>query len=170
MYKNMVEMVDGDLLFKDLNSIKDPAEKKYLKLVLEIINENRFGGKVSKDELEYWRDSHDLRYYRVPLVIGSSESQDSIEGFKKGFTERLKRFNPKNALEELRAATEGIFVEDAPSQDRAEYLFDIANRFDRTENSPKERRDALTKMGEGFFEHNLEMLCFKHTYAYESAK
>ena len=170
MYKNMVEMVDGDLLFKDLNSIKDPAEKKYLKLVLEIINENRFGGKVSKDELEYWRESHDLRYYRVPLVIGSSESQDSIEGFKKGFTERLKRFNPKNALEELRAATEGIFIEDAPSQDRAEYLFDIANRFDRTENSPKERKEALTKMGEGFFEHNLEMLCFKHTYAYESAK
>ena len=170
MYKNMTEMVDGDLLFKDLNSIKDPAEKKYLKLVLEIINENRFGGKVSKDELEYWRDHHDLRYYRVPLVIGTAESQDSIEGYKQGLTERLKRFNPKNALSELRAATEGIFIEDAPSQDHPEFLFDIANRFDRTEGNPKERREALAKQGEGFFEHNLEMLCFKHTYAYESAK
>ena len=77
MYKNMVEMVDGNLLFKSLNSIKDPAEKKYLKLALEIINENRFGGKISKDELEYWRDSHDLPYYRVPLLIGTSESKDS---------------------------------------------------------------------------------------------
>ena len=170
MYKNMTEMVNGDLLFKDLNSIKDPAEKKYLELVLEIVNENRFGGKVSKDELEYWKESHDLRYYRVPLVKGSAESQDSIEGFKKGFVERLKNFNPKNALSDLRAATEGIFIEDAPSQDRAEYLFDIANRFDRTENSPKERLESLEKMGEGYFEHNLEMLCFKHTYAYESAK
>lgn len=170
MYKNMTEMVDGDLLFKDLNSIKDPAEKKYLKLVLEIINENRFGGKVSKDELEYWRDHHDLRYYRVPLVIGTAESQDSIEGYKQGLTERLKRFNPKNALSELRAATEGIFIEDAPSQDHPEFLFDIANRFDRTEGNPKERREALAKQGEGFFEHNLEMLCFKHTYAYETAK
>ena len=170
MYKNMTEMVDGDLLFKDLNSIKDPAEKKYLKLVLEIINENRFGGKISKEELELWRDTHDLRYYRVPLVIGSQESQDSIEGYRKGFTERLKRFNPKNALSELRAATEGIFIEDAPSYDRPEFLFDIANRFDRTEGNPKERREALRSNGEGFFEHNLEMLCFKHTYAYESAK
>ena len=41
--------------------------------------------KVSKDELEHWRDTHDLRYYRVPLVIGTNESQDSIEGFRKGF-------------------------------------------------------------------------------------
>jgi hypothetical protein len=139
MYKNMVEMIDGDLLFKNLN-IKDPAEKKYLKLVLEIINENRFGEKVSKDELEYWRDSHDLRYCRIPLVIGTSESQDSVEGFKKGFVERLKRFNPKNALSEFRASTEGIFIEDTPSQDKAEYLFDIVNRFDRTEGNPKERK------------------------------
>ena len=170
MYKNMVEMVNGDLLFKDLNSIKDPAEKKYLKLVLEIINENRFGGKKSKDELEYMRDSHSLEYYRVPLVVGTSESQDSIEGFRKGFTQRLKEFNPKNAFAKMKAATEGIFVEDTETYNNASYLFDIQNRFDRTEGNVKKRLEALEKMGEGYFEHNLEMLCFKHTYAYESAK
>lgn len=170
MYKNMMEMVNGDLLFKDLNSIKDPAEKKYLKLVLEIINENRFGGKKSKDELEYMRDNYSLEYYRVPLVIGTSESQDSIEGFKKGFTERLKEFNPKNALAKMRAATEGIFVEDEESYKNANFLFSVQNRFDKTEGNTKARTDALTKNGEGYFEHNLEMLCFKHTYAYESAK
>lgn len=170
MYKNMTEMVNGDLLFKDLNSIKDPAEKKYLKLVLEIINENRFGGKVSKDELEHWRDSHDLRYYRVPLVVGTAESQDSIEGFKKGFGQRLKEFNPKNALAKMRAATEGIFVEDSETYKNADFLFNVANTFDRTERSVNERLKAIDTKGEGYFEHNLEMLCFKHTYAYESAK
>lgn len=170
MYKNMTEMVGGDLLFKDLNSISDPAEKKYLKLVLEIINDNRFGGKYSKADLEKMRDTHDLRYYRVPLVVGSAESQDSIEGFKKGFGQRLKEFNPKNAFAKMKAATEGIFVEDADTYKNAEFLFDVANRFDRTEGNTEERLNALSLKGEGFFEHNLEMLCFKHTYAYESAK
>lgn len=170
MYKNMIELVNGDLLFKDLNSIKDPAEKKYLKLILEIINENRFGGKVSKDELEYWRDNHDLRYYRVPLVVGSSESQDSIEGFTKGFGQRLREFNPKNALAKMKASVEGIFVEDEDTYNNAEFLFNISNRFDQTEGNIKKRIESIEKLGEGFFEHNLEMLCFKHTYAYESAK
>lgn len=170
MYKNMVELVGGDLLFKDLNSISDPAEKKYLKLVLEIINENRFGGKYSKADLEKMRDSHDLRYYRVPLVVGTSESQDSIEGFKKGFGQRLREFNPKNAFAKMKAATEGIFVEDAETYKNAEFLFDVSNRFDRTEGNVEERLNAISSKGEGFFEHNLEMLCFKHTYAYESAK
>jgi hypothetical protein len=81
MYKNMTEVVGGDLLFTDLRSNKlDDAERKYLKLILEVINENRFGGKKSKEELERMRDTHDLAYYRVPLCKGTSESQDSVIG------------------------------------------------------------------------------------------
>jgi hypothetical protein len=49
MYENMTEVVNGDLLFTDINSSKlSTAERKYLKLILKTINENRFGGKKSK--------------------------------------------------------------------------------------------------------------------------
>jgi len=75
LYANMTEEVGGDLLFTDLKSSKlNDAERKYLKLILEIINENRFGGKKSKAELEKMRDTHDLEYYRVPLCVASAES------------------------------------------------------------------------------------------------
>jgi len=105
MYENMTyESPTGDLLFTDLNSSKlDNVERKYLKLVLEIINENRFGGKKSKEELEQMRDSYDLEYYRVPLCKASAESRDSVIGLDKGLKERLSRFMPKNALAELKA-------------------------------------------------------------------
>ena len=75
MYEHMTEVVNGDLLFTDINSSKlSTAERKYLKLILEIINENRFGGKKSKKELEQMRDSHNIEYYRVPLCVASAES------------------------------------------------------------------------------------------------
>jgi ABC-type transport system substrate-binding protein len=75
LYKNMTEEVGGDLLFTDLRSNKlDDVEREYLKLILEVINENRFGGKKSKEELERMRDTHDLAYYRVPLCKGTAES------------------------------------------------------------------------------------------------
>jgi hypothetical protein len=75
MYKKMTKVVNGDLMFTD---IKDPnlstAERDYLKLILEIINENRFGGKYTKEQLEYMRDSYEPQYYRVPLVKATAES------------------------------------------------------------------------------------------------
>jgi hypothetical protein len=75
MYANMTEEVGGDLLFTNLKSSKlSDAERKYLTLILEIINENRFGGKKSKAELESMRDSYDIEYYRVPLCVASAES------------------------------------------------------------------------------------------------
>lgn len=171
LYKNMTKIVKGDLMFTDLN---DPhlsnAERKYLKLILEIINENRFGGKYSKAQLEAMRDSYDERYYRVPLVRGTAESRDSIIGMQKGLMERLKTFQPKKVIEEMQAKVNGIFVEDADAYKDAEYLFNINNRFDRTENNLEERLEAIEKNGAGYFERNLEMLAFKHTFAYESSK
>jgi len=50
MYAKMTKVVNGDLMFTDL---KDPSlssvERNYLKLILEIINENRFGGVYTKE-------------------------------------------------------------------------------------------------------------------------
>ena len=171
MYKNMTKIVGGDLMFTDLKSPElNTTERNYLKLILEIINENRFGGKYSKEQLEALRDSYAPEYYRVPLVIATAESQDSELGIKEGLKERLKRFNPKNALQEMRAAVEGIFEEDNDSYKNAEFLFTMNNRFDRTEGKIKARLDAIREKGAGYFERNLEVLAFKHTYAYESAK
>ena len=173
MYKNMTyEAPNGDLLFTDINSSKlDSIEKKYLTLVLEIINENRFGGKKSKKELEYMRDHYDLEYYRVPLCKATAESRDSVIGLHKGLKERLSRFMPKNALAELKAEVEGIFVDDIGATfENSSQLFEMNNRFDRTEsNHMEERLKAISINGSGFFERNLEQLAFNHTYAYLSA-
>jgi hypothetical protein len=113
MYANMTEVVNGDLMFTDLKSTKlsDP-ERKYLALVLEIINENRYGGKKSKKELEQMRDSYDYDYYKVPLCRASAESQDSIIGLHKGLKERLRHFHPKTAMAEIRATVDGLFLEE----------------------------------------------------------
>jgi hypothetical protein len=171
MYKNMTEVVNGDLMFTNITNPKlTTAERNYLKLILEIVNENRFGGKYTKEQLEAMRDSYEPQYYRVPLVIATAESQDSELGIKNGLKERLKRFNPKNALAEMRSAVEGIFEEDNDEYKNAEFLFTMNNRFDRTEGKIKARLEAIDKKGAGFFERNLEVLAFKHTYAYESAK
>lgn len=171
MYKNMTEVINGDLMFTNITNPKlKTAERNYLKLILEIINENRFGGKYTKEQLEAMRDSYEPQYYRVPLVIATAESQDSELGIKNGLKERLKRFNPKNALAEMRSAVEGIFEEDNDEYKNAEFLFTMNNRFDRTEGKIKARLEAIDKKGAGFFERNLEVLAFKHTYAYESAK
>jgi hypothetical protein len=59
------------------------------------------------------RDSYDLRYYRVPLVRATAESRDALVGIDKGFRERLRRFNPKEVLNDLQERVNGIFVEDA---------------------------------------------------------
>jgi len=122
------------------------------------------------------RDSYEPEYYRVPLVIAEAESQDSILGLQKGLKERLRRFNPKNALSEMKAAVEGIFTEDEEEYKNAERLFTMTNRFSRSEvgrnlyGKIKYRVDSIAEKGAGFFERNLEVLAFKHTYAYESAK
>ena len=172
MYEHMTEVVNGDLLFTDINSSKlSTAERKYLKLILEIINENRFGGKKSKKELEQMRDSHNIEYYRVPLCVASAESQDSIVGLQKGLKERLDRFHPKKALARIRAEVDGLFMEeDAESYKNATGLFEMNNKFDKSEGSVDYRIDSITKHGAGYFERNLEVLAFKHCYAYTSAK
>ena len=173
MYEKMTYVSEnGDLLFTDLKSSElTDAERKYLKLILEIINENRFGGKRSKEELENMRDSYDLEYYRVPLCIATAESRDSAIGLQNGLKERLRKFNPKNALADLKASVEGVFVEDSDTFGKASPLFEMNNRFDRTEsNHMEERLQALNSKGAGYFERNLEMLAFKHTFAYQSSK
>ena len=172
MYKNMTEVVGGDLLFTDLRSNKlDDVERKYLKLILEVINENRFGGKKSKEELERMRDTHDLAYYRVPLCKGTAESQDSVIGLQKGLQERLRRFNPKTAMNDIAATVNGLFMgEEVDSYQNGEFLFQMNNRFDKSESSPQYRIEAISKNGEGYFERNLEMLAFKHSYSYIASK
>lgn len=172
MYENMTEVIGGDLLFTDLRSDKlSNAERKYLKLILEMINENRFGGIKSKKELESMRDSHDLEYYRVPLCMATAESRDSVIGLQKGLKERLKRMTPSNAIAEIKARVDGMFLEeDERSWNNAEELFKVNNRFNRSEKDIDYRLKAIEKNGAGYFERNLEVLTMKHCFAYSSAK
>jgi len=60
--------------------------------------------------------------------------------------------------------------EDAESYKNATGLFEMNNKFDKSEGSVDYRIDSITKLGAGHFERNLEVLAFKHCYAYTSAK
>lgn len=85
--------------------------------------------------------------------------------------ERLKSLHPKNALKEVKAKVDGIFLEESSSTyNGAADLFIMNNRFDKSEANVQYRLDSIAKNGAGFFERNLEVLTFKHCYAYTSSK
>jgi len=74
-------------------------------------------------------------------------------------------------MADIQASINGLFMdEDAEASQSGEFLFQMNNKFDRCESSVKYRIDSISKMGAGYFERNLEMLAFKHSYSYISAK
>jgi len=74
-------------------------------------------------------------------------------------------------MNDIAASVNGLFMEeDVDKYQNGEFLFQMNNRFDRSEGSPQYRIESITKKGAGYFERNLETLAFKHSYAYISSK
>ena len=173
LYENMIEKgPDGDLYFTDINSSKlDDVEREYLDYVLTLVNKNRYGDKYSDAQLERMKQSHNNQYYMLPLAMAEFESKAYGSNLMDALRDRLKSFNPKQALAEMQAKVEGIFKEDE-SFDKPDTLFSMNNMFSSGdgEMSKKDRIDYITSKGENYFEHNLEVLALKHKFAYSVQK
>ena len=191
MYQNMYEVApNGDLLFKNLASIVDPAERNYLQFALRLINKNRYN--LTDEQCEAMEKSGNLQYYRVPLVrtdrlsralnpVASKETEDgrferTSHSLWSSFCDWIKSFAPKRAFEEMRQNVEGVFsTDDDTGYKNAEKLYNITTQFDANEvdsggDNLQNRLDVLKKYGTAYFEQDLQTLLLKHSYAYASKK
>lgn len=169
LYEDMMYMENGELRFRNINDSRlIPEQRELLEYALKLINKNRYD--ASEATLETWKNRDDIRYYRVPLAKASSESRAYMKGVGDSFMERLRSFTPKNALEEIRQKMEGVMNEDDESQRNVGKLFEMGTIFDKGDciggYSEKDRLDYIKFKGEEFFEHNIEVLTFKHVFAY----
>lgn len=109
MYENLYEeTADGDLLFKNVNRISDPAERELLEYALQEINRNRFQDKT-QEELDLMKANGSVEYYRVPLALGGSDSVASTSGLLSMLRAKLSYLNPKTAFERAQKKVEGVF-------------------------------------------------------------
>lgn len=164
IFKNMTYMSStGDLMFVDpTKATLFPEEKEFLEYALTTINKHRYPNM----DIEQMKQDGDPRYFRVPLAKGSFQSDVAVMGLGRSLLNRLRRFTPKAAMQELREKSEGIFGEDTERTDND--LFELNTKFDRFETDADYRKQTLTKFGEGYFEHNLETLVLEHSFAYIS--
>lgn len=173
MYKGMIYLdPQHDLRFANVNSPNlTEAQRDFLKYALRIINKNRHPN-WTEAEMDRKERSDSIDYYECPLARADTESQFYLRGATGGFIERLKAWNPKTALQEMRAKAEGAFNEDDNSYETSQQLFQLSTMFDRGEpgssnyNTKQTRLDLIDQKGEAYFEHNLELLLYKHVFAY----
>ena len=167
LYSNMFRpyIKGGDFLFKNPKELYG-AEKELLEFALDKINRNRFPGKTD-EEYESMKNSDNVEYYRVPLAKGNEDSIASTSGLLNAFRAKLSKLNPKTAFQNAREKIEGIFNsdEDIAKQQKSEILYKMNTMFDEGEN-PEKRLEKLQEKGEGYFEHNIETLLYKHLFAY----
>lgn len=168
LYKHLfVETAEGDLLFKDLKQISDPADKEFLTFVLEEINKNRFP-EWSQQIREQKRDSYNIEYYRVPLARGSADSIVSSKGLLTLLQDKLRKLNPKVAFQIAQEKLEGIYnaASESKGNQNIENLYSMTNLFDRGETT-KSRLSYLNRDGNIHkVERNLEYLLLKHNFSY----
>lgn len=168
LYQNLYHVTpEGDLLFKDLRQLSDPAERKFLEFVLDEINKNRYPD-LSDEMRQNKKDTYDVEYYRVPLARGNADSIVSSKGLLELFKEKIRTLNPKNAFQKAREKMEGIYnaQDDEGANAKIENLYQMTNLFDKGETT-KSRLAFLNKDGNiNKVERNLEYLLLKHNFAY----
>lgn len=168
LYENLYEeTADGDLLFKNVNRISDPAERELLEYALQEINRNRFPDKT-QEELDLMKANGSVEYYRVPLALGGSDSVASTSGLLSMLRAKLSYLNPKTAFERAQKKVEGVFnaayESEEDQQEKSQLLYQMTNMFD--EGQKTSRLDKIKLEGIQNFERNLETLLLKHMFAY----
>lgn len=166
LYENMIEERNGDLVFVNPDTLHG-AEREFLEYVLEVVNENRYPNE--KANFESWKQSGDLRYYRVPLMRASDASKMSTNGNLKALGDGLRTWTIKGAMQELKEKTLGFLdSEEEAKTYAAQNLFNMSNIFDWGESD--KRLDKIQEHGVNAFEHNLEDLLLHHCFAYDLSK
>lgn len=163
LYENMTYVSsDGDFLFKNPNNLHG-AEKEFLEFLLDKINKNRF----PQSDLEMMKRNNDPEYYRVPLARGGSDSVVATKGLLSMLKSKLRYLNPKTAYEISRQKLEGLFnaSEYTNDQQNSHDLFKMTNLFDEGQD-PSKRIELIQRIGIENIEHDLELLLYKHLFAY----
>ena len=167
LFENMMEERNGDLVFVNPNTLHG-AEREFLEYALEVINENRYPN--DKANFEMWKNSNDLRYYRVPLMRASDASKMSTNGNMKALSDRMRTWTVKGAWQELREKAQGFLTKEEEELAYAkENIFKMNNIFDWGE-SDKRLDKIKDNGGVNAFEHNLEDLLLNHCFAYDLSK
>lgn len=166
LYNNLFNKAYKDDLV--LKKIDDPslskAEKEFLIYFLEEVNRKRFPNEpISK--LEEWRDSGDIRYYRVPIKLGDKGSknvarnakieEEGLAAYLKSSIQPWKLSNIKKKI--LQEADE--LLSDSAENERLisdKELFNLGSRFEKGDGS--ERLDLIESIGFENLERNLETL------------
>lgn len=167
LYQNMIEERNGDLVFVRPETLHG-AEREFLEFVLEEVNRNRY----PNDEANFdaWKQSGDLRYYRVPLMRASDASKMSTSGNLKALKDKCRSWTPKGAWQELKERAQGFLSEEEEEiLYSKENLFKMTNVFDWGE-SDKRLDKIKDNGGVNAFEHNLEDLLLHHCFAYDLSK
>ena len=171
LFKNMIVYKDGDILFKnpDKDAFENEVEREFLDYVLTKINKNRFRN-ASEADIQNYRDSGDIRYFRVPLAVGDASSNAVVMGgLFQALKYKLNRLSPSKMVEDTKRTLEGVFSEDAVSQDETK-LFEMTNMFESGEHDDEYRLQLIRDKGYGYYENNLETLLLKHMFAYSQQK
>lgn len=171
LFRRMTHMVNGNLLFVDpknpSSGLANNAESEFLENVLEDINKRRFAG-MAPEEIEQLKANPESKWYWVPLTHGDTSSTASVTGWLGMLKDKLKDWNPKAIKQRAILKIEGYLNEDMQKYEESKMkLWEMTNTFTYGDSSEANRMDLITRHGEGFFEHNLETLVLKYTFASE---
>lgn len=163
LYMDMYEeSADGNFLFKHPSQLTG-AKRKLLEYALEEINKRRY-----PTEWESLRDNNDIKYYEVPLALGSSDSIVATQGLLSLLRAKLSYLNPKTAFEraqkKVRGLYDALYEGEEETDGKSQVLYRMSNMFDYGQGS--KRLQKIQKEGIQNLEHNLETLLLKHMFAY----
>lgn len=195
IYKNMYEERNGDLFFVNPDTAVGlgKAGRDLLRYSLEQINRNRYKKETESEEdfakrMELWKTQYPDKYYKVPILRGSTQSMLSTRSLLDVIKYKLSRFTPENLKRDFVDLVEGIVDPNEQSRrQKSEDLWNMCNIFEISDSDNSTNRKELIKYYSGIdskgaseevrlkagisnIERNLETLVFKHTFAYSQAK
>lgn len=176
LYKNMYEVVNGDLRFKnpwDRSNNLDDAEREFLMFAITLINKTRFG--ISeKSELDALMLNDPEAFFAVPLVEGTAASKVASRGYLETLKNKFKSYSPENIKNTILRKMEGYLDESSEiNKARQGEMWEMLNMFSATEGNNNRRDQVIFSiisdnpdLGLDFFERNLETILLKHKFAY----
>lgn len=155
---------NGDWLMVNPNKLSG-SKREFAEYFLKEVNDNRYG----KDLAQKYKDTDDIRYYRVPLTVGGSMWQ--VNSAMETLKFKLKGLLPKEIMERAKDKIYNLLSETSESERNVlnNAQWEMTTKFDGGEDEVNRLR-LLKEKPEGYFEHDLEKLLLMHMHAYESKR
>lgn len=141
------------------------ARREFVENFLKVVNENRFG----KAKAEKYKETDDVRYYRVPLAVGGSMWQ--VNSAMETLKFKLRGLLPEEIKKRAKDKIYNLLSETDESERNTliNAQWEMTTKFDGGEDETN-RLNKLKENPEGYFEHDLEKVLLMHMHAYESKK